>query len=248
MASSQFLKPTIVFFPGAFASPSCFDNLAKQLHSAEYSTHYVHTPSLSPSCPPEYATVERDAEITRRDHLFPLIKDQERDVIIFAHSYGGIVAGGAAHGLSKDKRAKAGKRGGVIGLLYCSGNITLEGESLLQTPSEGLAIISPVKDILYNDCDPKLLPSLEAGMIPHSMTAFETPAPEPAWGEKCYQGKRSYVMTLKDACNPKTLQDEWISKTRVDWRIYEFETGHCPFISKVEELAKAVVNFAELCG
>lgn len=39
-------------------------------------------------------------------------------MIVLAHSYGGVPAAGAAHGLSKATRTKDGKTGGVLGLIY----------------------------------------------------------------------------------------------------------------------------------
>lgn len=50
--------------------------------------------------------------------------------MIFAHSFGGIIAGGAAKGLDKETRKSQGQAGGVIGLVYIAGNIVLDNESL----------------------------------------------------------------------------------------------------------------------
>ena len=125
-------KPTIVFFPGAFADPSCFDILASQLNPHGFPIHYASIFSLNPSCPPSEATCERDVDIARKQHLLPLIEEKGKDVLLFVHSFGGIVGGAAAHGLSQAQRSQAKLPGGVIGLIYCVGNLTLEGESLSQ--------------------------------------------------------------------------------------------------------------------
>lgn len=62
--------------------------------------------------------------------LLPLLGQQKRDVVILAHSYGAIIASGAAKGLEKPARAKNGQPGGVTGLIYVAGNIVLDDESL----------------------------------------------------------------------------------------------------------------------
>jgi pimeloyl-ACP methyl ester carboxylesterase len=124
------VRPTIVFFAGAFADPSCFDNLATLFKDHGYATAYAQVLSLNPS-KPEEVTAARDAEHTRNEIILPLL-EEGKDVIIFTHSYGGIVGGAAAAGLSKSSRASQGKKGGVIGLLYLAGNIVHEGKTLLE--------------------------------------------------------------------------------------------------------------------
>lgn len=97
-------------------------------------------------------------------------------------------------------------------------------------------------DILYNDCDPALAPELEASMKPHALLAFETKATAPAWADKGFDGRRAYVRTLDDCCNPSWLQDSWLEKSGVKWDIVDFKTGHMPFVSQPESLAAQIVE------
>ena len=129
MTMAQSAHPTILFFPGAFSSPSCFDSLSAHLQKLGYPTVYTDFPSLKPSDPTAVST-SRDAEETRNKFLLPLV-EAGKNVVIFVHSYGGIVGGAAAAGLSKTARSKEGKPGGVVGLVYLVGNIVREGESLM---------------------------------------------------------------------------------------------------------------------
>jgi len=124
------LLPTIVFVAGAFADPSCFDDLAAIFNKAGYPTVYASVPSLNPKDPTSVAT-SKDAEYVRNNFLLPLLEDG-KEVIVFVHSYGGIVGGAAAAGLSKNSWVAAGKKGGIIGLLYLAGNLVGDGESLKQ--------------------------------------------------------------------------------------------------------------------
>jgi len=247
--------PTVLFFAGAFADPSCFDTFSKHLETAGYPTTYAYVPSLNPSNPTTVSSSE-DAEVTRKNYLLPLL-DQGKDVVIFVHSYGGVVGGAAAAGLSKVSRAAAGKAGGVVGLIYCVGNIVGEGESLLQAvggayppfikenqPSQGLAVIAPVIQTLYGEgaVAPETIPQLEAAMTPHSLKAFETPQTAPAWAESAFDGRRAYIRTINDQCNPVFLQDMWIEKSGVKWEIVNMESGHCPFITQPEQLAEVAIT------
>lgn len=124
------ILPTIVFFAGAFADPACFNSLSKHLQEASYPTVYAHVSTLNPSDVSAVSS-SKDAAETRANVLLPLI-EAGKDVVVFVHSYGGVVGGAAAAGLSKSTRSAEGKPGGVVGLVYLVGNIVGEGETLLQ--------------------------------------------------------------------------------------------------------------------
>lgn len=82
-------------------------------------------------------------------------------------------------------------------------------------------------------------------MIPHALAAFETPAPAPAWAEPSFDGRRVYIRTAEDQCNPLFLQDIWIEKSKVSWDIADLKTSHCPFISCPEEIVAKTLTFIE---
>ncbi|RAK95488.1 esterase/lipase family protein [Aspergillus ibericus CBS 121593] len=252
--------PLIVIVPGAFGTPDGFNKLLPYLTEAGYTTHPGAYPSCNPSDPTNVSSAQ-DIAFLRDSVLLPLLNDQGKDVVVLAHSYGGVVAGGAANGLAKGTRQAHGHSTGIVGLIYVAGNITLEGEALLTavggvyppfikvgTPSEGLAIIEPAMDILYNDCDRALEAELNAFMQPHALRAFEMPATAPAWAESAFDGRRAYVRTLEDCCNPSSLQDAWLEKSKVEWDVVDFQTGHMPFVSQPRALAEQIVRFVEGFG
>lgn len=129
MPSSQ--SPVIVLVPGAFGTPAGYDKLLPYLKSAGFTTRPGPYPSCSPADPAK-ATSATDIASLRDNVLLPLLDEEKKDVVILAHSYGGIVAGGAVKGLDYPTRSAQGKTAGVLGLIYVAGNITLEGESLLE--------------------------------------------------------------------------------------------------------------------
>ncbi|EHA23670.1 catalytic protein, partial [Aspergillus niger ATCC 1015] len=234
--------PIIVIVPGAFGTPQGFEKLLPHLTEAGYATHPGSYPSCNPSDPANVSSPQDIAHL-RDNVLLPLLNEEGKDVVIIAHSYGGVVAGGAARGLAKGTRTAQGQSTGVIGLIYVVGNITLDGESLFNAvggayppfikvdkPSKGLAIIEPAMDVLYNDCDRSLQPELDRLMQPHALRAFETTATAPAWAESAFDGRRAYVRTLDDCCNPSSLQDMWLEKSKVEWEVVDFKTGHMPFV------------------
>ncbi|GKZ88542.1 hypothetical protein AnigIFM59636_008404 [Aspergillus niger] len=249
--------PIIVIVPGAFGTPQGFEKLLPHLTEAGYATHPGSYPSCNPSDPANVSSPQDIAHL-RDNVLLPLLNEEGKDVVIIAHSYGGVVAGGAARGLAKGTRTAQGQSTGVIGLIYVVGNITLDGESLFNAvggayppfikvdkPSKGLAIIEPAMDVLYNDCDRSLQPELDRLMQPHALRAFETTATAPAWAESAFDGRRAYVRTLDDCCNPSSLQDMWLEKSKVEWEVVDFKTGHMPFVSQPQALAEQLTKFID---
>lgn len=129
MRMSSSALPTLVLVPGAFGTPAGYDKLLPQFEQAGLKT----VPGPYPSCnPPDptAATASEDIKSLRQNVLLPLIEEQGKDIVILAHSYGGVVAGGAAKGLDKSTRKSQGHATGVVGLIYVAGNIALENESL----------------------------------------------------------------------------------------------------------------------
>ena len=121
--------PVIVIVPGAFGTPQGFEKLLPYLTKAGYATHPGSYPSCNPSDPAQVSSPQ-DIAFLRDNVLLPLLNEHGKDVVIIAHSYGGVVAGGAAKGLAKGTRRAQGQNTGVLGLIYVAGNITLDGESL----------------------------------------------------------------------------------------------------------------------
>jgi len=100
-------------------------------------------------------------------------------------------------------------------------------------------------DTLYGDAGDSRKAEFEAAMIPHAMAAFETPATTPAWAESEYSGRRTYLRTLNDCCNPAFLQDIWLEKSGVQWDVRDLNSDHYPFVSRVEEVATICLEVFE---
>ena len=127
MASS---RPLFLVVPGAWHQPEAYVKLATLLRKAECPAVVASLPSCDAQ-DPQNTTCSADAEAVRK-HIIHSMDADGQDIVVVCHSYGGIPGGGAAHGLSKIARAKEGKKGGVIGLVYISGFVVPEGSSLLQ--------------------------------------------------------------------------------------------------------------------
>lgn len=122
-------KPTIVLVPGAWHQPAHYSALIGILESASYEVVTERLPSVDSSTPTQQS-VPNDATFIEKHLLCPLV-DQGKDVLLLMHSYGGCPGADAAKGYSKKERTVAGKKGGIIGLVFMAAFVANEGDSLL---------------------------------------------------------------------------------------------------------------------
>ena len=123
-------KPTVVIVPGAWHSPLHYDALITFLEAAGYPTVSRRLPSVD-TATPNLTTANGDAQFIAQQVLTPLLNDG-KDIVLVAHSYGGIPGGAAANGLSKTDRTAAGLHGGIIGLIWIAALVAPNTVSLLQ--------------------------------------------------------------------------------------------------------------------
>lgn len=124
--------PTILLIHGAFGGSTGFDRVAPLLEQAGYPTvraEYLSTNSEKPA----EVTAQKDIDFVRKEYLAPLVQKAGKDIIIVVHSFGGVIAGGSANGLSKTDRKAQNLPGGVLGLVYISGNLVHEGQTMVDS-------------------------------------------------------------------------------------------------------------------
>lgn len=136
-------KPTIVLVSGGCHPSSCFSPFLPHVHALSYPTLSLQLSSLNPPIPSE-ATAAQDAEGIRAQ-ILPLIEDG-KDVVVLAHSMGGIATSGSITGLSKLTRAREGKKGGIIGAIFLTA-ILLPGGTV---PNDHLKDGSQKSNIIMN--------------------------------------------------------------------------------------------------
>ncbi|KAK9781027.1 putative AB hydrolase-1 domain-containing protein [Seiridium cardinale] len=108
-------KPTVLFVHGSWHQPSHFARVRKVLEDADFPTSCPLQPSIG-SLPP--IGLMEDAQCIR-DELKGLIEDESKDVIVVAHSYGGLVTTQAVdEAFGKKQREERGQNGGVVQLHF----------------------------------------------------------------------------------------------------------------------------------
>jgi len=121
--------PTIVLVPGAWHSPQHYSALIDNLKAQSFQVVTDRLPSVGSKTPREQS-VSKDADFIQNHLLLPIL-DSGKDVLLLMHSYGGCPGADAAKGLSKAERKAAGKKGGIIGLVFMCAFVAAEGDSLL---------------------------------------------------------------------------------------------------------------------
>ncbi|KFY15305.1 hypothetical protein V492_02086, partial [Pseudogymnoascus sp. VKM F-4246] len=116
----------------------------------------------------------------------------------------------------------------------------------LTQPSPGLCLVSPPIPVLYADVPAPLASTLEFSLLPHSLAAFDSTAPAPAWAEPAFAGRIAFLKCSADVALPPFLQDLFIEKSGVEWLVREVETGHSPWASRPEELAEIIGGWVEV--
>ena len=121
-------QTTFVFVPGAFHVDAHLNILGGELQKAGFNTRTIGLATVNHP----KLTIKDDVALMLAALLNPLIVEQGKDVVLYLHSYAGFPGSAAIQGLSKQARMAKGQSGGIIGLIYQSAFIPLEGDTLLK--------------------------------------------------------------------------------------------------------------------
>lgn len=259
-------KPTVVLIPGAWHTPEPYQPLLRQLEALGFPTASKKIPSvISPD--PAAATDESITAHTitsdvayARDHII-LPELEKSDVVLVVHSYGGIVGGGAAHGLSPADRKAQGKEHAVVGIIYLCALVGFETKPLLNSEAE-LApwatysadktrlIVPDPASVFYEQLSedhPERVAAF-AGLQHHASSIFSSSNPPQAWAQEGFGGRLVYVRCHQDKAVPLSVQDIFhgASNEQAKWALENMETaGHSPFMTHRDELVSIIEKWAD---
>lgn len=106
--------PTFLLVPGAWHRPWSFDLLRDDLHGRGLSTETVTLAGVGST--DANVGLEQDTAAVRTE-LQKLV-DDGREVVVVAHSYGGVPTANAVEGLNYKDRVAQSKTGGVLMVVY----------------------------------------------------------------------------------------------------------------------------------
>lgn len=118
--------PVLVIVPGSFSPPHFYHTLRDAIQRHDIECFVVKTPSVGRRDPELPATLSDDAAavqaVTRK------FADEGKDVVLMAHSYGGLPATQSLEGTAKT----GGVGGGVSKIVYVSALVAQVGVSCIQ--------------------------------------------------------------------------------------------------------------------
>ncbi|KAL8830818.1 MAG: hypothetical protein Q9191_001216 [Dirinaria sp. TL-2023a] len=177
-------------------------------------------------------------------------KEEQQDVVLVLHSYGGWPGSRAVKGLDKATRLQNGHFNGIIEVVFIAAFLLPEN-----AVTAHLLPSSSLNNILQNGCRipnmssvPLLLNDLEPDAQMHWLSKFEwhrndftsETVPDAPWHLTV---PKTYVITTDDKCASPDFQLQML-KGVIDstWSIKSIKSGHEPFLSQPGNLAKVLLQ------
>ena len=242
-------RPTIALVPGSFSTTAAYDKVIEQLSKHGYPILRIELKSVGGTIP---ATSLDDAAHIG-SVLTPLV-EEGKEVVVVMHSYGGIPGTDGTKGLAKVDQTAAGKKGGVIALVYVAALLVKQGASLATTRGETGPLPDWVTfDGAFMSMDTAIaaretlsdLPPEEAGkwahiFEKHSAASFGTELEYPA-----YRYIPSwYILTENDKIVDPELQQRMVDRAREEngtpIKVVKLQAGHAPIISQPEKVVDVI--------
>ncbi|KAJ5726193.1 uncharacterized protein N7483_007550 [Penicillium malachiteum] len=241
-------NPTIVFSLGAWVIPAVFDATRARLNAAGYPSECPPHPSIGAE--PPVKTLSDDA-ISLREVLIRLA-DDGRDIVVVAHSYGGIVASCAVDGLSKQDRVREGKVGGIIRVVYLAAFTLDKGQSLLGMLGgnylpwmkvEGDYVLADgVGEVGWHDIFFDQQEKWNSLTLHTSRAVFSGESTYEPWQEiPC-----AYIICEEDRALPPSFQELFASKMGGPENTYRLPSSHSPFLSMPDRLVDVLKKSIEV--
>lgn len=235
-------KPTIVLVPGAWHTPDQYVATTSLLQAAGFKVNAVALPSVGSK--PAIKDFKPDVDAVREAIITAL--DNEEDVQVVCHSYGGLPASEATQGLSKKERIKDGKRSGVRGMSYICAFAADKGVSLydalgggplpwMHEVGDGYVKATDSANIFYNDLPEEAVKEHIDHLQLHCVGSMKSKATYTAWRNMdC-----SYLVCEDDNAIPAPMQEQMIQQKGARFTLVEkCKAGHGPFLS----VPQTVVN------
>lgn len=264
--------PTLLFVPGSWHKPSCYDKIISLLQER----HGLRCIAITlPSTTGDPAATFKDDIDTAREAIRGET-EQGRDVVVIAHSYGGMVGNSAIKGFARPRISAASgstptpsstdvqhkdtqSEGYVIGLILIASGFTITGLAFMDplfgrpppawrvNDTTGYAeIVADPRELFYHDLPPAEAEFWTSQLTTQSLKSlFEG-------SEYAYSGWQDvpswYLGTIEDRGLAVVIQRMTVGMARemggkVEHR--ELQTSHSPFLSQPEATTRIVVEAVE---
>lgn len=252
-------KPTLVLIPGAWHKPQCYHKLTKSFQNEHgFKCTSVDLPSTRGD---PNATYKDDIEAAR-DAITAEIA-AGRNVIVIAHSYGGMIGNSSIKGLTRPQSSTSnGTTGHVLALVLIASGFTITGLAFMDplfghpppfwrvNKGTGFAeLIADELELFYHD-----LPQEEGEYWVGQLTTQSLKALFEG-GEHSYAGWKDvptwYIGTTEDRGLPVVIQRLQVGAARGQGGVIhhmELPASHSPFLSMPDEVKSIILHAVEEVG
>ena len=231
-SSSGATLPTIVLVHGAWHGSWCWSQVQGLLRAAGRNVVTVDLPTVHAENASELGLADDAATVAAA------IESAGGEVVIVAHSYGGLPASIAAITPA------------VVKLVFLAAFVLDEGESLGEPgPDEKwwlvdgamtrLTNIADASAIFYQDVASGVAEEAANRLRPQALRAFTDPVTAIGWRNRPV----TYVVTQRDNALP--VEDQYAFAERAGAAVVTLDTSHSPFLSRPGEVAE-IINAAAI--
>ncbi|CAD6588794.1 MAG: hypothetical protein CYPHOPRED_004519 [Cyphobasidiales sp. Tagirdzhanova-0007] len=221
---------TFVLVPGAWHDPDIYYAVGKHLEAAGYRNVYVSHPSVN--CKKGLDDPYADVKNVQRVLKEVLDNGSGSNVVLVAHSYGGMVITNAVEGFTKADREVSGQTNAVISLAYVTAFVLPKGKSLWETNGK-----APCPETtFYGDIPKDQRERWSAALGSQSYNTFKDLRVD-------YLGYEvvpsAYLVCTEDMAIPGFFQEKMLADAKEGsfFLVERMDCSHSPFLSKIEETA-----------
>lgn len=227
-------RPTLVFVHGAWHGSWCWDHLRQILEERGWTTTAVELPTVHA---PDKTSLGMTADA---DAVRAAIEAINGDVVVVAHSYGGVPTTQGADATN------------VAHIVFISAFVLDEGESLFDAVGgvkpdwwqvyDGVTAAGtearPAQGLFYADVPAAQADTAAARLTTQSLRAFYDEVTVTSWRGR----PTTYVITEQDAVFPVEAQEALAA--RAGAKPLRMATSHSPFLSSPHKIADIIEGAA----
>ncbi|KAK5710893.1 hypothetical protein LTR17_018643 [Elasticomyces elasticus] len=251
-------RPTFVLVHGAWHESSHFQSVTALLEGAGYKVEGVSLPSVGHLDKDPGNGLEIDSAAVA--NALRKVVNSNRDVVLVAHSYGGIPTSEAAAIVSQEEKATD-PVGRIVKLIYLAAYVPPKGASLVTESAAGqsstnrqptvsenglMAItVENAIHVLYNTTPAALAQEAASKLRPIALSSFVQTTKFCGWAD--YGIPVRYIACKQDKAMPPSLQQDFAAIIEATGSASEtvwLDSDHSPFLHMPEQVAELLLTAA----
>lgn len=240
-------KPVYILVGGVSHTPVFFEALIDALADQGFESHAVSYPTVGRHN--TAGRTQQDEVKAIQDAVTDYIDGKKNDVVLVMHSYGGWPGSRAVKGLDKETRSAAGKKHGIIELVFLAAFLLPDNAPMAMysylppwlTSENGERIPNEQSvPLLFSDLDTTTQAYWLSQFEPHRNDFTAETVPDAPWHLSI---PKTYIISTKDQTATVQFQLGMLQGVMDEtWSVKTISAGHEPFLSQPVNLAKVLLQ------